>query len=51
VAVARRLRVETIATLDRRYFGAVRPKHLEGFTIVPDPRLDQAPAVSFVASG
>jgi uncharacterized protein len=35
VAVAERLRIETIPTLDRRHFGAVRPKHLEGFTIVP----------------
>lgn len=35
VAVAERLRIETIATLDRRHFGAVRPKHLEAFTIVP----------------
>lgn len=49
VAVAERLRIETIATLDRRHFGAVRPKHLGGFSIV-DPRLDQAAAVSFVAS-
>jgi uncharacterized protein len=35
VAVAERLRIETIATLDRRHFGAVRPEHLEAFAIVP----------------
>jgi uncharacterized protein len=35
VAVAERLLIETIATLDRRHFGSVRPKHVEAFTIVP----------------
>jgi len=35
VAVPERLRIEAIPTLDRRHFGAVRPKHLEAFTIVP----------------
>ena len=35
VAVAERLRLETIATTDRRHFGTVRPRHVERFTLVP----------------
>jgi len=35
VAVAERLRVESLATLDRRHFSVVRPAHLSSFTIVP----------------
>lgn len=35
VAVAERLRLDTIATLDRRDFGAVRPAHLAAFTLLP----------------
>jgi uncharacterized protein len=35
IAVAERRGLETIATLDRRHFGAVRPKHVAAFTIVP----------------
>jgi uncharacterized protein len=34
VAVAERLRLDTIATLDQRHFRAVRPKHVEAFKIV-----------------
>ena len=35
VAVAERLKLHVIATTDRRHFGAVRPKHVERFTLVP----------------
>ena len=35
VAAAERLGATAIATLDRRDFGAVRPKHVEAFTLVP----------------
>lgn len=35
IAVAERLGVSEIATLDRRHFHAVRPRHVQAFTIVP----------------
>lgn len=35
VATAERLGVKTIATLDQRHFGVVRPRHVEAFEIVP----------------
>jgi len=35
VAIAERLGVATIATLDRRHFSVVRPRHVGTFTIVP----------------
>ncbi|PYR67052.1 MAG: hypothetical protein DMF88_14160 [Acidobacteria bacterium] len=35
VAMAERLKLTSIATTDRRHFGAVRPKHAERFTLVP----------------
>lgn len=35
VAAAERLGVTTIATLDRRHFGVVRPRHARAFDIVP----------------
>ncbi|GAA1940422.1 type II toxin-antitoxin system toxin ribonuclease C26 [Streptomyces durmitorensis] len=35
VAVAERLRLAEVATLDRRHFSAVRPQHVQGFTILP----------------
>jgi predicted nucleic acid-binding protein len=35
VAVAERLDVTKIATLDRRHFSVVRPRHTDGFMIVP----------------
>ena len=35
VALAERLDVDTIATLDERHFRAVRPKHRRAFRIVP----------------
>lgn len=35
VAMAERLNVTTIFTLDRRHFGAIRPAHCESFTLVP----------------
>ena len=35
VAMAERLKVTTILTLDRRHFGAIRPIHCDWFTLVP----------------
>lgn len=35
VAAAERLEITTIATLDRRDFGVVRPSHVEAFELVP----------------
>jgi len=36
IAVAERLGVREIATLDRRHFTAVRPSHLDAFTLLPE---------------
>jgi predicted nucleic acid-binding protein len=35
IASAERLGAHEIATLDRRHFGAVRPEHVESFTLLP----------------
>ena len=35
VAAAERLGVTEIATVDRRHFGVVRPRHTEAFTLLP----------------
>lgn len=35
IAVAERLGVARIATLDRRHFTVVRPRHLSAFTLLP----------------
>jgi uncharacterized protein len=35
IALAERRGAEVIATLDQRHFRAVRPRHIEAFTIVP----------------
>jgi predicted nucleic acid-binding protein len=35
IAVAERLEIATIASLDTRYFHAVRPRHIQAFTLVP----------------
>lgn len=35
IAVAERLKLTTIATLDRRHFGIVRPSHTEVLTLLP----------------
>lgn len=35
VAAAERLGVSTIATLDRRHFSVVRPRHVESFELLP----------------
>lgn len=37
VAMAERLKVSTILTLDERHFRVVRPSHVEAFTLVPGP--------------
>jgi len=36
IAIAERLKVDTIATVDRRHFTAVRPKHISAFHLLPD---------------
>lgn len=35
VALAERLKAPVVVTLDRRHFGAVRPRHRETFTLLP----------------
>lgn len=35
VAVAERLRVSEVATLDHRHFRVVRPRHIPAFTLLP----------------
>ena len=35
IALAERLGVRQVATLDRRHFSVVRPRHVEAFTLVP----------------
>jgi predicted nucleic acid-binding protein len=35
IAMAERLALTTIATTDHRHFGAVRPRHVQRFTLVP----------------
>lgn len=35
VVAAERLEVETVATLDRRHFRVVRPRHVEAFELLP----------------
>lgn len=34
-AIAERLRIETLATLDRRHFATIRPRHVAAFALVP----------------
>ncbi len=36
IALAERLEITEIATLDRRHFTAVRPNHIEAFTLLPE---------------
>ncbi|MEW6583651.1 MAG: PIN domain-containing protein [Actinomycetota bacterium] len=36
VATCERLGVETLATLDRRHFSAVRPRHCDALTLLPE---------------
>lgn len=35
IAVAERLKVERIATLDRKHFSVVKPAHVEAFELLP----------------
>jgi len=37
IATAERLGVKHVATVDRRHFTVVRPKHVESFTLLLDP--------------
>lgn len=36
IAVAERLKLSEVASLDRRHFTVVRPAHVPAFTLVPD---------------
>jgi len=36
VALAERLAISTLITLDRRHFGVVRPAHIDAFTLLPE---------------
>jgi predicted nucleic acid-binding protein len=36
IAIAERLKLTEIATLDRRHFSVVRPNHVNAFTLLPD---------------
>ena len=36
VGLAERMSAETVITLDRRHFSAVRPRHCRGFRLLPD---------------
>jgi len=36
VAIAERLGVTKIATIDRRHFPVIRPKHVDAFTLLPE---------------
>lgn len=35
VAMAERLKIADIATMDRRHFSIVRPNHVDAFTLLP----------------
>lgn len=35
IAIAERRSITTILTTDRRHFAAVRPRHVEAFTLLP----------------
>lgn len=35
IAVAERLKIRQVATLDRKHFSAVRPAHVEAFELLP----------------
>lgn len=37
IATAERLGVASVATVDRRHFTVVRPRHVESFALLPDP--------------
>jgi hypothetical protein len=36
IAIAERLGVTTVATLNRRQFGPIKPRHIEAFTLLPE---------------
>ncbi|HKX15553.1 MAG TPA: hypothetical protein VJN19_10200 [Propionibacteriaceae bacterium] len=36
IAIAERLRVTKVATLDRRHFGPIQPRHVKAFTLLPE---------------
>lgn len=36
IALAERLNINDVATLDRRHFSVVRPRHVKAFRLLPD---------------
>ena len=36
IAIAERLGVTKVATLDRRHFGPIQPRHTDAFTLLPE---------------
>ncbi|MGD8215760.1 type II toxin-antitoxin system VapC family toxin [Aestuariimicrobium sp. Y1814] len=36
IALAERLKITEVATLDRRHFAAVRPRHIEALSLLPE---------------
>jgi predicted nucleic acid-binding protein len=44
IAIAERLKLTEVATLDRRHFTVVRPVHVDTLTLLPQP--PQAPTVT-----
>jgi uncharacterized protein len=36
IAIAERLGVTKVATLDRRHFGSIQPGHTDAFTLLPE---------------
>jgi predicted nucleic acid-binding protein len=36
IALAERLGIHTLLTLDHRHFRAIKPKHVEAFTMLPE---------------
>lgn len=36
IAIAERLGVTRVATLDSRHFGSIRPRHVKAFTLLPE---------------
>jgi predicted nucleic acid-binding protein len=36
VAIAERLKIAEVATLDRRHFSVVRPSHIDALRLLPD---------------
>ena len=44
IALAKRLDVDEVTTLDHRHFTVVRPRHVQAFTLLPKPLHPHSPA-------